>query len=346
MPNPPNKTTIKEVAALAGVSIATVSRVINNSGSVSPKLRFKVDAAIERLNYSPNNVARSLKTNKSQTVGVVIVNLYLPFFASAVYYLENNLRQLGYGMLITSHHDDAQLERQCLDEMLQARVDAIIVAPTNANDAILEKIQQQGTPVLLLDRISANQKLFSVSTDKVNGFYKLANELYRAGHRNLGIITGTHDIISNQNRYDGLLSFARDVGLSRSRIISRAGANVGTEDFGYETGKELLSLPKASRPTGVLLGNITLTYGFLHSCYEAGLRVPEDISVTTLGNFYSPHIIPLKLTYMDDQAEDISEIGVKMLYDMLEGKSEDTSCNKIPARIIQGKSIAPARLSE
>lgn len=341
---PKGGATIKDVAQLAQVSIATVSRVVNRQGNVSDELCRQVEEAIEALNYIPNSVARSLKTKRTKTIGLVIGNLYLPFYASIVHYLERNLRQKGYGLIISCHHDIAEMEGKCLGEMLLAQVDAIIITPTNANDHALAQTAASGIPVLLIDRISQHKSLPYICTDKQEGFYLLSKAFYDKGHRRLAIITGTHEIASNQHRYQGFLRFLKETGIPESQVFARAGAFVGTEDYGYAAGQELLSLHRHSRPTGILLGNIALTYGFLRSCLEAGLQVPGDISLACLGNFYNPHVVPVKLTYMDEQPQEIGVLGAQMVHQMLTEPQREIVSRLLPAQIFYGESIGQPKL--
>ena len=119
----------------------------------------------------------------------------------------------------------------------------------------------------------------------------MSKAFYDKGHRRLAIITGTHEIASNQHRYQGFLRFLKETGIPESQVFARAGAFVGTEDYGYAAGQELLSLHRHSRPTGILLGNIALTMRFLRSCLEAGCKCRGYFSGLAWGIFYNPHVV-------------------------------------------------------
>ncbi len=312
------KQTIKEIADKAGVSISTVSRVMNTPDQVSDELREKVQQVIAEVGFTPNSFARSLKSKRTHTVGVIVVDLKVPFFAAALQHIEHGLRNQGYIMLVAAHHDDPKIEKQCLETMLEMQVDAIVLAPTNQNEKLVQKTWKSGIPILMLDRRSTHNTIPAVSSDKRRGFYLLTEHLYSLGHRSYALITGDKKIASNHDRFLGIVDYLYDHELPLGCLSCHYGDF--TSDYGYKIAKQLLTLPAGQRPTAIIAGSATIAVGVMHYCKEHHVAIPEQVSLVSLGNFDWPYLISPSLTYMDDLRDHLGELAVEILIKLLKNK--------------------------
>lgn len=273
------ETNIYEIAKDAGVSIATVSRVINNSGPVSEKSRKKVNDAIRRLNYVPNSNARSLSTSTSTAIGVVIPDINNPFFSLLLQGITRAADEQGYHIFLFNTDESKEREHQILLSVREHRLRGIIVTPVSETDPItIERLlgfENLGIPVVLLDR-ELNSNVFDrVVTDDENGVYQAISELIRLGHERIAIITGPDDSRPGHERFSGYRKAMNDHGIPLQPELIREG------DFMVKRAYEqTIALMKLSRPpTAIFSSNNMTTYGCLRAFNELGLQVGSDISL-------------------------------------------------------------------
>lgn len=334
------KHTVKEVAERAGVSIATVSRVINDSSVVSPETVERVNAAIKELGYTPNFQARSLKTSRSNAIGVVIPDLAIPFFSTIANSLEISLREKGYFMVISCHHDWAELEKTCLKTLEGMRVDAVVVSSTGYNEDYLQKLNSAGIPTLLLDRRPIRYDLPSVSSDKVDGFYRLTEHLYRLGHRRFAFATSDPKISSNLDRYRGIEKYFMEYGVSFDNLTCYY--DTYSEESGYRVAERIMSQTKGSRATAFLAGSSSIATGALRYCKDHDISVPEDISIVGIGNLGIRDLMINSLTHMDDLHNEISRQLTEVLFNLLNGTNETSFPIILPTNIVYGNTSGQA----
>ena len=336
-----NKITMNQVAEKAKVSVATVSRVINNNPGVSPKLKKRVEEAIEHYHFTPNSIARSLKTNQTKTIALIIVDTAFPFYATLSSHVEKALRKHGYMMLLALHQDEKELEIKCLKTMLQMQVDAIIIATTNFNDAYLKQISEENAPVLLLERSSYQYDLPSIGSNKRLGFYQLIEHLYKLDHRRFLFITGSIHISSNYARLLGITDFIYEHSLPIDCVIC------DYLDFscehGYNSTKKIMEMPADKRPTAIIAGNSEISAGVLSCLKDHNIKVPEEISVVSFGKAYMDILLEKPVTYLDDLKEVLGEFAVESMINILEGNKPDKKNLLIDAPLIIGRTTAKAK---
>ena len=266
--------TIKDVARLAGVSVATVSRVLNGSAVVSAPRRGRVQKAAARLNYSPNVAARSLITNRTHTIGVLLPDLFGEFFSEVIRGIDHAARDAQLHLLLSSSHADTEELIAALRAM-HGRIDGMIVmAPDIAAPKALERARAE-IPLVLIDPGLGARSCDSISISNHEGAYLLVKHLLDLGHRRIATITGPPGNIDAEQRLAGYHKALKDSGGERDPELEIAGDF--SEPSGYEGAMRLLALPRA--PTAVFAANDYMAVGVLGALSDAGVRVPQDMAV-------------------------------------------------------------------
>jgi len=266
--------TMRDVARLARVSVATVSAVVNGKPCVRPPLVKRVQEALEALDYHPDHVARSLKVRRTTTIGVVIPDFASGFFVEAVRGIEDAARKAGYSILLCNSNDDASEEKRYLSVLLSRRVDGILLASTNPN-SIGPSRSRPGVPVVLFDRIPLGYKGPAVVINNSEAAYQVTQHLISLGHRRVAFIAGRLDLSTGIERAAGFRKAFEDAHLPVHAEYFRRG-NFKPEG-GYCCGMELLHLSEP--PTAIVSSNGPMTLGLLRAMRELRVRCPDNVSV-------------------------------------------------------------------
>lgn len=309
---------IKQIAARARVSIATVSNVISGNRPVSGTLTKRVRAAIRELDYHPNHIARSLKVKQTNMLGMIIPDITNPFFPAVMRGAEDASRERKY-LLVTANTDEqAEREHEVISVLRSHRVDGLLiaVAPGGGTMAHIENAADAGTPVVFLDRVPRGAKLDSVTIDNLKGAQDCVRHLIRLGHRDIAIITGSLALEIGRQRLAGY-----EVALKEANIKIRASMiQEGNflEDSGYRLSKELLV--RHNRPTALFVSNGMMTLGVLHALDEIGLECPRDIALATFDDLLFGRGFRPRLTAVVQPAYKLGFKGATLLIDRIEGK--------------------------
>ena len=300
--------TITEVAKLAGVSIATVSRVLNESSYVSEETTNKVMKAIAELGYVPNSIARSLKEQSSFAIGITASDLSVSFFPEVIKRIEEEMLPLGYATMVSSTFDQSETEKIVLEQMLARRVDALLVNSTAYNE---EMLYSRHVPIIFYDRRPLNARFPAVYMDKAKSMKLALKHLTEKGHEKIMLVTGSRNLNSNIDRYLGFQQFIAENGSAGENFEYRFGK------FSYEDGitaiDDIIKMPIDIRPTAVITGSIAITAGLMAGCQKYGLHIPGDLAIISSGDFiYSP-ISDMRLTYLDDRTDVLSSELVTLL---------------------------------
>ncbi len=270
---------IYEIAVEAGVSIATVSRVMNQSASVSEKSKKKVLAAVEKLNYVPNGTARSLSTSSSNLVGAVVPDINNPFFASVLQGVTRAADEKGLNVFLFSTDESCEREHQVLMTMREHRMCGIIIAPVSERDEQtlqqLTNFEERGVPVVLLDREIGNDQFDSVVTDDEDGVYRAVTTLIREGHRDIAVITGPDASRPGRERAKGYFKAMEEFNIPIRPEYVREGDFKSDRAWGETL--TLMALP--GPPTAILSSNNMTTYGCLRAFSQLKLKVGRDIAL-------------------------------------------------------------------
>jgi LacI family transcriptional regulator len=270
--------TMRDVARVAGVHPGTVSRVLNpvTRPLVNPRTADRVDRAASDLGYSLNPIARSLKTRRSYSIGVVIPDLTNPLFPPMIRGMEEVLDRAGYTTLVASTDGDADRERQRVQTLIARHVDGFVIATASRNDQLVTDTMAAGMAVVLLNRTVEQRGAFAVVPDDRKGSALAVDHLARLGHRRIAHLGGPRGLSTGHLRWRGFLEAMEDHGLETDdRLL--AVADGYTEAAGAKAARALLAVDP--RPTAIVAANDLLALGVYTALAEAGLRRPRDVSV-------------------------------------------------------------------
>jgi DNA-binding LacI/PurR family transcriptional regulator len=323
---------IADVARLAGVSSATVSRVLNDGQYVKQATRDRVQAAIETLGYQPSRVARSLRVNRSKIIGLLISDIQNPFFTALVRAVDDVAFKHQYAIFLCNSDENTDKEAMYLDLMYAENVAGIIITPSCETDSPCQKLLELGLPMVAVDRRLLDANIDTVVIDNVGGAYQLVSNMIADGHRDIAAIVGTQTITTGRERYEGFVRALEAHGLTlRPEWVFTVPP---TESAGYQSALKLLQRP--DRPTAIFTGNNLLTFGTLRALYELNLRIAEDIA---LGTFDEMSLITLLLPDLNVVAQPTYEIGAVAMELLLKRIAD-------PSRPTQEVMLKPALLSK
>ena len=291
---------IRTVAALAKVSIATVSRTVNGSPAVSDRLSKRVWQAIEQLNYFPNTHARTLVSGRSRLFGIIVENITNPFFPELIQSFEEVAVAHGYEILVSSSNSDPAILANCVRRMLERKVDGVAVLSFGAEEPVLDQLVNRDIPMVLAEFRLADPKVSTILMDYNTGIREAVNHLVELGHRKIAFLAGPyklHSAITRENDYRRALE-AAGLGIQKKWIIECDHTlKGGVTGFGK---LRALAMP----PTAILCSNDMTAIGVLRAAYNAGLRVPQDLSVIGLDDidfaeFTLPPLTTIRLSRHD-----------------------------------------------
>jgi len=309
--------TIKDVAKSANVGIATVSKYLNG-GNVLEKNRVLIDKAIIELNYRINSLARSLKTNKTMTIGVLIPSLENIFSTSIVSGIENILQEAGYSTLICDFQENTALELKKLIFLGERQIDGLLYMPLKGCPEGLKYLQDHDIPVILIDRAIKNCECDTVLIDNLNASYEAVEHLIVMGHRRIGIINGPTHIFTAEERMRGYYRVHEDYAISVDQDLIVCGDY--RMDTAYEQAMKMLTSERA--PTALFVTNYEMTLGALMAINDLNLKVPEDCSFIGFDNIALANIIKPPLTIVVQPTSEIVEMAAQLLLKRMKGNFE------------------------
>jgi LacI family transcriptional regulator len=312
--------TIKDVAREAQVSTATVSATLNNSAYVSPDLRARVLAAVERLDYAPSAVAQSLKKGRTGLLALVVADVTNPFFISLINAVETAADARGYSLMLCNSDERFDLEQQYLRRIRARRCDGLILAPCG-EPAAYEPFDPSllPAPTVLIDRVIESWPTDSVSLDNVSAALQATNYILDLGHRRIGAITGPRHVSTGADRHAGFMQAMVARGLTPDPQHIRSGDY--REDRAFSVAREILRQP--DRPTAFFVANNLMLIGLMRAIAEAGLNCPSDISVVSMDDFIWVNAFRPRLTTVSQPMAEMGAEAVRLLNERLSGATED-----------------------
>ncbi|MCG0276298.1 MAG: LacI family transcriptional regulator [Thermosediminibacteraceae bacterium] len=311
--------TIYDVAKRAKVSIATVSRVLNNSPLVSEKTRERVKKAIEELNYSPNVIASALTKKSTLTLGLLIPDIANPFFAELARGVEDASADFGFNIIICNTDYRSDKEAEYIRLLKQKSIDGFIISTAYYNDENVINLIKSNTPVVILGRDIDGEDMVVdvVVSDNVNGGYIATKHLIDLGHKNIACLLGPPQVKVNLDREKGYLKAMEEAGLKvRPELIVFGDFKV---EFGFKKAIELLSLEH--RPTAFFAANDLTAIGVIKAARFMGLEVPRDISVVGYDNTMLAEIVDPPLTTVNQQMRKMGYMATEFLIKRIKGES-------------------------
>ena len=310
--------TLKDVAKLAAVDVSTVSRALNNTSYVHPETKKRILAAVEKLSYRPNLLAKGLRQGKRHTLGVVVPRLHLTVFSTIAQSIEEAARKRGYATILCSTEDDAQSEKEGLSRLRNGLVDGIIIAATSSNKKILNDIRATGIAVTQIIRMP-DKNLPAVLVDYEKCGYDAVIYLHKKGCTHIGLINGPIKTSPYKKRYAGYHIAMQELGLTE--ITTEMDAFTNSLQYGYECTKQLLmDNPKLD---AIMAAVDAQGIGALRALKEAGKRVPEDVKVISLTGHDIGNMLEITLTSMEMPAREIGRQAAQLTIEAIEADSKE-----------------------
>ncbi len=311
---------IHDVARRAGVSVATVSHVINESRFVSAPTRKKVLAAVAELNYRRDGIARSLRRAKTGTIGVLISDITNPFFSDLVRGIEDAIydRKDGHNFILCNTEEDDAKELLYLNVLLEKRVDGMIIAPAGGSGAELKAIIASGVPMVFVDRAIAGVDADSVGVNNREAAREAVAHMIRLGHRSIAVMRAQLRADTIEDRVAGYRDALAEAGLAIDPSLSPV--SVSTIAAAQQVGRDLLA--GAGRPDAVFCTNNFMTLGLMQAVTEAGLDCPRDIAVVGFDDFPWSTAFRPRLTAVAQPSYQIGVEAVGLLFDRILGRRQ------------------------
>ncbi|MGE5683013.1 MAG: LacI family DNA-binding transcriptional regulator [Bacillota bacterium] len=311
--------TLNDIAAKAGVSTTTVSRVLNNKHEkyrISTETKKMVLKAAKELHYKPNLLARGLRLKKTHTIGIVVPDISNPFFAFITHVIQTLLFQQGYSLIVCSTNENIITETEQVDLLKSKGVDGFIIMPVGTKYSHILELIKQNEPVILLDRCFSDIHSNAVVIDNYGGAYKAIEHIIQCGHTKIAIIQGLPDTYTNNERLKGYLE-----ALARYNIPVNEDYIVGNDfrkENGYIETKMLMKMENP--PTAIFTTSDLITLGALQALFEENLRIPEDVSIAAFDDIdFAPYLVA-PLTLVRQPKELIAETAVKLLIEDIKSK--------------------------
>ncbi len=331
--------TIKDVATRAGVSVATVSAVINNNKYVSPGLAQRVHESITALDYERNGLAQGLKKHTSHTIGLIISDITNPFFTSVVRGVEDVANARGYSLILGNTDEDPKKEMSYMRLLESKRVDGLIVAVTQGNHAYLRSWPTHRLPLVGIDRLPSELGIDAVLLDNVAGARQAVEHLITLGHERIGIVAGLPGIITTQERLTGYKQALEAHGIPLDPALIVEG-NSRLE--GGERGALQLLTQETARPTALFVTNGQMIIGTLQAINRLGLRCPQDMALVGFDDFAWAAVMHPQLTTVCQPTYEIGQKAAQLLFERLEKRDAAPQVVRLQPRLIIRESCGAA----
>jgi LacI family transcriptional regulator len=328
--------TIYDVARLAGVSTATVSRALNGTGKIAPATREAIDAAVEQLGYQPSAAARSLVTKTSQTIALLLPDITNPFYADLVSGIQERVFETGHTMLLCTTEGDAAREEQYLSLLRAKHVDGALVDGLVLPSDRIAHFVREGLPIVCLDRDIDSTTVPLVQVDNRLGAKLATEHLLELGHMRIAHVEGAPELGISADRVDGYLAAYHELGLEPDPKLRAVGSF--TEAGGYAATRELLDRAEF---TAVFAANDLSALGVINALVEGGRRVPEDVSVVGFDDLRLARFTTPPLTTVHQPAREIAQRATQLLLELAAGETVTELRHLLPPEfVVRGSTAA------
>jgi len=329
--------TIYDVARESLVSMATVSRVVNNNPNVKPQTRKRVIEAIERLGYRPNAVARGLASKKTTTVGVVIPDIANSNFAEVARGIEDIATMYHYNIILCNADKKKEKEIRVINTLLEKQVDGLLFMGGTVTEEHLLAFRSSSVPIVLCATTDENDSFASVDINHEQAAYDAVKCLIDHGHRKIGMIGGTlQDPIMGYVRYQGYKRALKEANIDLNEDYVRVG------NYRYESGLEVTKyfLELKDRPSAIFTATDEMGIGAIHTIQDYGLNVPEDISVISIDNIRMASMVRPQLTTVAQPMYDIGAVSMRLLTKLMNKDKVENIRVILPHEVIYRSTVA------
>jgi DNA-binding LacI/PurR family transcriptional regulator len=313
---------LTEVAKKAGVSIATVSRVVNNNVNVNPETRAKVEHAIKSLKYKPNRVAKRLrnKNASSNLLGVLIPDIQNPFYVEVLRGIEDVAYSQKYALIMCNFSQDEKKEQMYLDILQSESIDGLIAAPASEHDQKVVNLVKSGLPIVCVDRGLVDVDVDVVVVENRNGAFNAVDHLAKKGYKRIAYISGLSQIPSSRQREQGYIEALQANNLPVDKALMKYGDS--RHQSSMKLCAELLDLPNP--PDAIFTGNNLITLGALETIHMRGLSIPSQVAIVGFDDMYWANSLNPPLTAVRQPAYEIGKRAAELLINRINDPSRPT----------------------
>lgn len=333
--------TIHDIAKLAEVSSATVSRVLSNSGyPVSAETKQKILRIAKEGNYIPNQLGKQLKTKTSRTIGVLIPTITNPFYSSIILGVEELARKNDYQVLLCNSFQDPALEGKYIQAMFEKQVRGLVISSIASDKKLLKQYMDLGMNVVSMDQKIEDDAVCQIDYDYHKGGYLAARHLIEKGHRRIAYLTAPLDRPSRRNVHEGYLAALKEAELEPIVQIADGGTYTGTYEF--ENGKVLTRQVMDrddQRPTAIFAHNDMTAFGVIHELTRLGYKVPEEVSVVGFDGIDMGAMMNPSLTTVVHPTYEMGRLAGTMLFDMLESGNKPDMNIVLQPKLLERSSV-------
>jgi len=329
-PPPPRVSRLKDVARRAGVSTATVSRILNERGTASDEARGRVLRAAQELDYHPNWLARSLRGLRTNTIGLVLPDIENPFFTSVVKGVERAASARGWNVIFCNTDEDVGREEALVRTLVERKIDGLLLCPAAGPHAYMARYLEHGLAVVTVNRALRDLPLAAVTSDNAGGAREGMHHLLAKGFRRLALILGTPNLSTTQDRLAGCRKAAQEFGLGPEDLLVRIG--YGRTAQGFEAA--LNCLDSQPGPQAIFAFNNLMAEAALMAIRQRGLRCPEEIALLGFDDFRSAAALTPPLSVVEQNPIGMGAKAVEELARVIETGQPSQAVNLIPTRLV------------
>ena len=319
--------TLTDVASVAEVSHMTVSRYFNNPSAVSPETRDRVREAVDKLNYVPNEVARSLDSGSTKVISLIVTDITNPFFTTLARGVEDEAEENGFLITLGNTDESAEIEERYVSSMVSRRVDGVIIAPAPGSEKNLQMLEERDIPAVLVDRAVPSVDLDVVQGDTFSGAKRLVNHLLGEGYEKIAFIGGTPQASSLEHRLAGYRDMVEEADVE---------SFVQLGNFTQASGKEIVEslIQDEKLPDALIAANNLVAVGALSALNNADLSVPEDVALACFEELGLASTIDPFLTVVRQPSYEIGRKSFQMLLDRIQGHEGTARDETLPTELV------------
>ena len=323
------RSTIKDIAREAGVSVSTVSRALNNAGRVDADTKKRIEEIVERMGYRPSMTAQSMRTQRTRNILLVVPDIANPFYANMAKSLQRLVRKKNYILPLFNTNEILAEELRAIDTAKDISAGGIVFASVSSHRCIIDALKTVGAPAVLLNSYSACE--FDTVHGELNlGTYLSTKYLIDNGHRRIAFAGGSTDSMIGFSRRQGYVNALLEAGINlEEKLTFEMGFS---EDAGYKAGKYFSSL--VNKPTAICCANDIIAMGVLAALHESGISIPEQMSVTGMDDIVYSRISSPPLTTVTNDGAEFAQNGFNLLFDRIEGRYDGE-----PREVILGREL-------